>query len=208
VAEATKELEEEKPEVKVEVEKKPTVQGDALAMAQMQELIRARTHMKRGGDIRMASLTAKLNEQQRMMLYSSNRKDNAVTTMLLNWLVPSLGSFIQGDTTGGIVELSLAATGLIMIANGESEYYDSTYGYWYWDYNTFWYVGWGVLGVYIVYYVVRPFTFVRQWNQNLAKVLQVPYLAILDPRETTFSLVPTDNGVDWRFGLNLVSIEY
>jgi hypothetical protein len=204
VAEATKELEEEKPEVKVEVEKKPTVQGDALAMAQMQELIRARTHMKRGGDIRMAPLTAKLNEQQRMMLYTSNRKDNAVTGLLLNLLLTSLGSWVQGDVSGALIELSLAATGIVCIAGGvEYDYFWDEY-----NYTSLYWVGWAVVITDIVYMCIRPFTFVRQWNQNLAKVLQVPYLAILDPRESTFSLVPTDNGVDWRFSLNLVSIEY
>jgi hypothetical protein len=42
----------------------------------------------------------------------------------------------------------------------------------------------------------------------LAKALQVPYIALMDPQESSFTLVPSDNGMDWRFGLNLVSIEY
>ena len=60
----------------------------------------------------------------------------------------------------------------------------------------------------MIYYIVRPFQFVRQWNQKLATVLQVPYIALMDPEANTFNIVPTDRGVDWRFGLNLVSIEF
>jgi len=204
VAEAATKVEEKKVEVVVETAKG----GSALAIAQLQELIRTRTHMKRGGDLRMLPLASQLSDQEKMMLFMSNRKDGAVTAMLLNWLVPSLGSFLQGDVTGGIIELSLVTTGAVMMLNGESEYYDSYSSYWYRDYNSFFYVGAVVLGVYVIYYIVRPFQFVKQWNQKLATVLQVPYVALMDPDKSTFSIVPTDRGVDWRFGLNLVSIEY
>ncbi len=203
-AEATKKVEEKKVEVVVET----ASTGSAQAIAQLQELIRTRTHMKRGGDMLMFPLVSELSGQERMMLFMSNRKDGAVTAMLLNWLVPSLGSFLQGDVTGGIVELSLVTTGAVMMLNGETEYYDYYYGYWYWEYNSFFYIGATVLGVYVIYYIVRPFQFVKQWNQKLAAVLQVPYVALMDPDKSTFSIVPTDRGVDWRFGLNLVSIEY
>ena len=203
VAEAATKVEEKKVEVVVETAKG----GSALAIAQLQELIRTRTHMKRGGDLRMLPLASQLSDQEKMMLFMSNRKDGAVTAMLLNWLVPSLGSFLQGDVTGGIIELSLVTTGAVMMLNGESEYYDF-YDGWYRDYNSFFYVGAVVLGVYVIYYIVRPFQFVKQWNQKLATVLQVPYVALMNPDKSTFSIVPTDRGVDWRFGLNLVSIEY
>lgn len=207
VAEAATKVEEKKVEVVVETAKG----GSALAIAQLQELIRTRTHMKRGGDLRMLPLASQLSDQEKMMLFMSNRKEGAVTAMLLNWLVPSLGSFLQGDVTGGIIELSLAVSGLTMMLNGETEYYEIDYygfGYYYTEYNSLFYIGAAVLGVYVIYYVVRPFQFVKQWNQKLAAVLQVPYLALMDPEANTFSIVPTDNGVDWRFGLNLVSVEY
>jgi hypothetical protein len=205
VVEATKKVEEEKkPEVEVEVKKEPAPQGDALTVAQLQELIRARTHMKRGGDIRMQPLTAKLSEQQRMMLYTSNRKDNAVTGLLLNLLITSLGSWVQGDVSGALIELSLAISGVVSMASGtETDWWTGeTY------YNSLFYVGLAVVITDVVYMCIRPFQFVRQWNQNLATALRVPYLALMDPEENTFTLVPTNKGVEWRFGLNLVSIEY
>ena len=207
VVEAEKKIEEKAEEKRVEAAK-PAAEGSSLAVAQLQEMIRTRTHMKKDGPARMLPLVSQLSEQQKMMLYTSNRKDNAVTSMLLNWLVPSLGSFLQGDVTGGIVELSFVTLGLALILNGETEYYDWYYGYYYYEKNAAFYAGAAVLGVYVVYYIVRPFTFQKQWNQKLATILNVPYLAILDPRESTFTLVPTGQGVDWRFGLNLVSIEY
>jgi TolB-like protein len=207
VAEAEKKIEEKVEEKEVEAVK-PAAGGSSLAVAQLQELIRTRTHMKKDGAARMVPLVSQLSEQQKMMLYTSNRKDNAAASMLLNWLVPSLGSWLQGDVTGALIELSLGISGVVMVAVG-APYYDDYWGIYY-EPTTGYYVGWVVITSYAVYYVVRPFTFQRQWNQKLAAILNVPYLAILDPRESTFGLVPTrkGEGVDWRFGLNLVSIEY
>jgi TolB-like protein len=201
-AEATKKVEETKAEAA-----KPAAEGSTLAVAQLQELIRTRTHMTRGGDMQMMPLVAQLSEQQRMMLYTSNRKDNAVTGLLLNLLITSLGSWVQGDVSGALIELSLALSGAVSMVSGVTEYYDY-WGYYYYEYSGLFYVGLAVLITDVVYMCVRPFQFVRQWNKNLATILNVPYLAILDPKGNTFSLVPTGEGVDWRFGLNLVSIQY
>lgn len=205
VVEAEKKLVEKAEEKKVEAPK-PAADGSSLAVAQVQELIRTRTHMQKDGPARMLPLVTQLSEQQKMMLYTSNRKDGAVTAMLLNLLVTSLGSWVQGDASGALIELSLAVTGAVCMASGVTEYYDF-YGSYY-EYNSLFYLGLTTLVLDIVYMCVRPFSFQKQWNQNLATILNVPYLAVLDPRESTFSLVPTGQGVDWRFGLNLVSIEY
>ncbi|MBN2551446.1 MAG: hypothetical protein JXB06_01695, partial [Spirochaetales bacterium] len=96
VVEAGDKAEGEKKEVEVVVEK-PAAQGDSLTVAQLQELIRQRTHIKKGGASQMLPLVTQISEQQKMMLYTSNRKDNAVTGLLLNLLVTSLGSWVQGD---------------------------------------------------------------------------------------------------------------
>jgi hypothetical protein len=157
--------------------------------------------------MQMMPLVAQLSEQQRMMLYTSNRKDNAVTGLLLNLLITSLGSWVQGDVSGALIELSLALSGAVSMVSGVTEYYDY-WGYYYYEYSGLFYVGLAVLITDVVYMCVRPFQFVRQWNKNLATILNVPYLAVLDPKGNTFSLVPTGEGVDWRFGLNLVSIQY
>jgi len=203
VAEATTEVEEAKTATA-----QPPAAGSTLAVAQLQELIRKRTHMKKGGDMQMMPLVAQLSEQQRMMLYTSNSKDNAVTGLLLNLLVTSLGSWVQGDVSGGLIELSLAVSGAVCMVSGVTEYYDYYYFEYYYDYTSLFYVGLAVIIADAVYMCVRPFQFVKEWNHNLATILNVPYLAILDPRESTFSLEPTDKGVNWRFGLDLVSIEY
>jgi len=202
VAEATAELEEKEAEVV-----KPAAEGSTLAVAQLQEMIRTRTHMKKGGDMQMLPLVFQLSEQQRMMLYTSNRKDNAVTGLLLNLLVTSLGSWIQGDVSGALIELSLAVSGAVMMFTGWEEGYD-IWGDYYSEPTALYYVGVALLVTDVIYMCIRPFQFVKQWNQKLATILNVPYLAILDPKENTFSLMPTDDGVNWRFGLNLVSIEY
>jgi hypothetical protein len=176
-------------------------------VAQVQELIRTRTHMKKDGAVRMLPLVSQLSEQQKMMLYTSNRKDNAVTGLLLNLLITSLGSWVQGDVSGALIELSLAISGAVMMVTGWEEGYD-TWGVYYSEPTAGYYIGVALLITDAVYMCVRPFTFVNEWNRKLAMILNVPYLAILDPKKSTFSLVPTEEGVDWRFGLNLVSIEY
>jgi TolB-like protein len=200
VAEATTKVEEKIVEVVVE-----SAPGESsLAIAQLQELIRTRTHMKRGGNIQMRPLVAVLSEQEKMMLYTGNRKDNAATGLLLNLLVTSLGSWIQGDVNGALIELSLALSGAVALSAGLE--YDPFF-----DEYFLTGLGWAGLAVLItdvVYMCVRPFRFVRQWNQNLATILQVPYIALMDPEANTFSIVPADKGVNWRFGLNLVSVEY
>jgi TolB-like protein len=205
VVEPKDKVEGEKKEVEVVVQ--PAREADALTVAQLQELIRTRTHMKKGGSSQMLPLVSQISEQQKMMLYTSNRKDNAVTGLLLNLLITSLGSWVQGDVYGGLIELSLALTGAVCMVSGIDEYYDY-WGYYNVDYTGLFYVGLAVLITDVVYMCVRPFQFVKQWNKNLADALQVPYIALLDPEQSTFSVVPTAKGVDWRFGLNLVSIEY
>jgi hypothetical protein len=106
-----------------------------------------------------------------------------------------------------LIELSLALSGAVLMVTGWDSYYDY-WGYYYEEPTTGYYVGIAVLVTDVVYMCVRPFQFVKQWNQNLATILNVPYLAILDPKESTFTLMPTKNGTDWRFGLNLISIGY
>ena len=156
----------------------------------------------------MMPLVAQLSEQQKMMLFTTNRKDNGGMGLLLNLLLTSLGSWVQGDVSGALTELSMALAGGLCMAGGISEYYDYYYGYYYYDYNSLFYVGVALIATNVVYMCIRPFQFVKQWNQNLATALQVPYIALLDAKENTFTIAPAGDGLDWRFGLNLVSIEY
>ncbi|GEM_PF-1829250 len=196
VAEAREKLEEQKsPEVK----EQPVAGSSTIALASLQELIRKRTHMKRDGAQQMQPFVAQIGDQTRMLLYTSNRKNDGMMGLLVNLLAPGacIGSWIQGDVQGVLWSYMFLIAGGLSIAAG-AENYDS-------DMEA---AGAAMLVFNGLYFCLRPFRFVKIWNQNLAKALAVPYLSIMDPRESTLTLVPTDHGVDWRFGLNLVSVEY
>jgi TolB-like protein len=177
--------------------------GNAAATMQMQALIRAKAHMRQSGQLQMMSLADQLSDSERLMLYSTNRKDNAVMALLLNLLLTSLGSWIQGDSAGALVELSWMALGIVGVTTGWD------YDYWGYAYpNWFYYVGIGAIAFNIVYMCVRPFTYQRQWNTNLARGLKTVTLSVLDADAMTFDVFRTERGPEWKMGLSLVSFEY
>jgi TolB-like protein len=181
----------------------PAAVGNAAATMQMQALIRAKAHMRQSGQLQMMSLADQLSDSERLMLYSTNRKDNAVMALLLNLLLTSLGSWIQGDSAGALVELSWMALGIVGVTTGWD------YDYWGYAYpNWFYYVGIGAIAFNIVYMCVRPFTYQRQWNTNLARGLKTVTLSVLDADAMTFDVFRTERGPEWKMGLSLVSFEY
>ncbi len=176
--------------------------GNALAAMQMQALIHAKAHLRRSGQKQMMSLADELSVSERLMLYSTNRKYNAAMILLLN-LVPSLGSWMQGDGSGAVVELSLFSVGLLGMSTGET--YDWYYGT---GHNALYYAGALTVGFYFVYSCVRPFNYQRTWNARLARGLKTVNLSVLDPGGLSFDLYRTPQGPEWTMGLSLVSFEY
>jgi len=177
--------------------------GNAAATMQMQALIRAKAHMRQSGQLQMMAVADQLSDSERLMLYSTNRKDNAVMGLLLNILLTSLGSWVQGDSAGALVELSWMALGIVGVTTGWD------YDYWGYAYpNWFYYVGIGAIAFNVVYMCVRPFTYQRQWNTNLARGLKTVTLSVLDADAMTFDVYKTERGPEWKMGLSLVSFEY
>jgi len=181
--------------------------SDPMISIQLQSLIRSRAHMNEPGRLQMMSLADQLTEPERLMLYTTNQKNNAGVALLLNLLLTSLGSWIQGDVTGALVQLANMTVAILGISYGWDEYYDYYYGY-YEEPNAFYYIGWGFLAINIVYMCVRPFTFQRQWNTNLAKGLKTFALSFLDEEGATFVVKATERGPEWKLGLSLVRLEY
>jgi TolB-like protein len=172
--------------------------GNAAATLQMQVLIRAKAHMRRAGQLQMMNLSDQLNDSERLMLYASNRKDDAVLALLLNILIPSLGSWIQGDSGGGLVGLTWLALGVVGTAAGYDAY----------DPSGLYYLGAGSFVFAYVYGCARPFAFQRQWNINLARGLKTVTLSVLDADGMSFGVHRTERGPEWKMGLSLVSFEY
>jgi TolB-like protein len=196
-----------KTEQAAEVKPEPA-KSDPMITMQLQSLIKSRAHMNEAGRMQMMGLADQLTEQDRLLLYTTNAKSNAGVALLLNLLLSSLGSWIQGDVAGGLVELTFMTTALLGTSLGWTTYYDYYWGYSYREPNAFFYVGVGFLVINIVYMCVRPFTYQKKWNTNLARGLKTLVLSILDEEGSTFAVRLTERGPEWKLGLNLVSFEY
>jgi TolB-like protein len=181
--------------------------SDPMITMQLQSLIRSRAHMREPGRLQMMQLADQLSEQDRLLLYTTNQKNNAGVALLLNLLLTSLGSWVQGDVSGALTEIALALTAIVGVTTGWTEYYDYYYG-WYSEPNAFYYIGLGFVAIEIVYLCVRPFTFQRQWNANLARGLKTIALSFLDEEGANFGVRPTEHGPEWKLGLSLVSLKY
>jgi hypothetical protein len=99
-------------------------------------------------------------------------------------------------------------TAILGVTLGWTDYYDYYYGYWYREPNAFYYTGLAILVVNIIYMCVRPFTYQRQWNTNLARGLKTFALSFLDEEGGTFAVRVTEHGPEWKLGLSLVSFKY
>jgi TolB-like protein len=181
-------------------EEKPTPEmpvADPLAATKLQALIKSRAHLRPVGQQEMKALSALLDERDRLYLYSSNDKDNALLGLLLNLLVPGvgIGSWVQADFTGGLWQLGLTAVGGACTAAGLAR-------------PVLYFVGAGILAYDVVYLVVRPFSWVKIWNRSLAAALDVPYVALLEPEGNVLLVERSPAGTQWRLALNLVRIRY
>jgi len=181
----------------------PAAQNPA-AMAQVQALIRSKGHMKPVTKAQMAVVAQGLSDNDRTLLYATNQKDNAGLALGLNILLPAgVGSFIQGDVSGGLTGLLWMVTGVsCMLAGVETDYWGYT------QYNGLYYVGVAIVVADAAYVCVRPFRYQKLWNRNLAEALGVPYVSVLDLEGSGVTLQRGPAGIEPRVHLNLVSLQY
>ncbi len=172
----------------------------------LQMLISNKAFLKPVSKAQMRQLAAGLSETDKMYLYSTNTKDDAAIGLGLNLLLTSLGSWVQGDTAGALTEITMAIAAILAMTTGWDTYYDY-WGYEYSEPNALFYLGVGALVFNIVYMCARPFSWVKMWNRNLAESLGIVYIAVLDPEESSFSLIP-DQENKWALKVNLLSVKY
>jgi hypothetical protein len=55
---------------------------------------------------------------------------------------------------------------------------------------------------------IRPFTFQRQWNTNLARGLKTVAISFLNEGGSTFGVRATEHGPGWKLGLSLARLRY
>jgi len=120
--------------------------------------------------IRMES--SNLDQSQKFMLYGEYKKDQWVP-FLVNFLIGAgIGSFIQGDKTGGTIALVGDLAGLGSVVIGASSYASASYSDPYTTSGlglmTFGYIA--LIGTRI-FELIRPFTFTARYNSTLKNAL-------------------------------------
>ncbi len=139
---------------------------------------------------KIQGISQNLTSTEKMALYSEYKKDQWVP-FLVNFIVGAgIGSFIEGDSTGGAIALTGDLLGLGSVIIGASTYASSMYSYPY-TYST---KGLGLMtfGYVVVvgsriFEIIRPFTWTARYNSTLKQSLN--YLAGI-------SFVPSfENGV-------------
>ncbi len=139
---------------------------------------------------KIQGLSQNLTSTEKMALYSEYKKDQWVP-FLVNFIVGAgIGSFIEGDTTGGVIALTGDIVGLGSVIIGATTYASSMYSYPY-TYSTKG-LGLATFGYVVligsrIFEIIRPFTYTARYNSTLKQSLN--YLAGI-------SFVPSfENGV-------------
>jgi hypothetical protein len=189
----------------------PGDESDAQTAAILQALdsqISERVFLSPEGRARMQDAAAGLTETQKFFVFTSHRKNDAFIGVVLNMVLPGLGSAFQADWGAGALMLGLRAVGLapLIYSLGIAETGQtgpipaSLEGYLF--------VG-GVVLVAASYVlcVVRPFSWVAQWNEDLALALGTR-VSFIDLTRSRVSFQPDSAGTGWKVDLDLVSFQY
>ena len=137
-------------------------------------------------------LSKDLSSTEKMALYSEYKKDQWVPFLVNFVLGAGVGSFIEGDTTGGAIALGSDVAGLACVLIGAGSYASAVYADPYTTSGlglmTFGYVA--LIGSRI-FEIVRPFTYTAHYNSTLKQSLNYFGGLSFEP-----SLVPSySNGV-------------
>jgi len=186
------------------------------ALAQLRTLIHNNAFRDSAGRDQMKRLVSQVTMNERSMLYVNNRKNDAGVSFGLNFLLYSLGSWIQGDYTAAIINDVILIAGAALMASGYTEYYDYYYGYYYTETNDLFYIGLGIVVGGWVSNLIAPFTFQKKWNNDLR--LSLGLEVAVRPNHEYYSLaqVPTklrlmngdQNSSGLSVELNLLSVSY
>jgi hypothetical protein len=120
-------------------------------------------------------LAGEIPYSERLAMYSAYERRDQGLGVGLNFFAPSLGSWMQGDITGALIQdgLLLVGVGLLYWNNNfdyeNSNFYNAENG----QTDMMMYAGITVLAGNWVFGLIRPFTYVRKWNKKLAASLRI-----------------------------------
>ena len=127
-------------------------------------------------------LSSGLSSSEAMMLYNSNKMDTGLPFALNLLLGCGIGSFVQGDTAGGVTGLAVELAGYSAVLAGYAVLSRAALSGASGTYNSLSYAGAGLiigggiifLGIRI-YELVRPFSYADKYNRTLFEALNSGY---------------------------------
>lgn len=164
----------------------------------------------RMGTYEMQRLAGDIPYSERLAMYAAfERRDQGIGAGL-NLLVPSLGSWVQKDVTGALIQDGILLLGVgLLYWNGNLDYENNNF------YNTengqsdmLMYAGITVLLADWIFGIIRPITYVKKWNRQIASSLRISGTRF----EKGYNPGPYDpyrgNSISPQIDLKLLSVEY
>ncbi len=159
-------------------------------------------------------LAGELPYSERLALFAAfERRDQGLGTGL-NFFIPSLGSWMQGDIAGALIQDGLLLVGAgLLYWNGNFDYENSNfYNKLNGQSNMMMYAGITVLAADWIFGLIRPLTYVRKWNMKLAASLRIS----ADALEQGYTPGPYNPYAEYRAGnattaqlkIDLLEIQY
>jgi hypothetical protein len=138
-------------------------------------LLHEKAFLDKMGIYEVQRLAGEIPYSERLAMYSAyERRDQGIGAGL-NFIIPSLGSWVQGDVKGALIQDGLFLLGLGLIYFNENHDYEG---------STFYnnengqsdmmkYAGITVLAGNWIFGLIRPFTYTRKMNKKLAYSLRI-----------------------------------
>lgn len=138
---------------------------------QITQILNTNTPMD-DADYQMISLfSPELSDSEKMIVFSAN-KESPWGPFILNFILGAgIGSFVQGNTSAGWIELGLGAAGLILYISGVSDLLDSDPAENSTDGAGKMMIGALSLLTARVYGIISPFTYAKSANDSLTDAL-------------------------------------
>jgi len=165
------------------------------------------------GIYEMQRIAGDIPYSDRLAMYMAFKRKDQMLGTGFNFFVPSLGSWLQGDVTGALIQDGLLLLGAgLLYWNGNFDYENNTF------YNNengqsdmMLYAGATILIADWIFGIIRPFTFVKKWNKQIAYSLRISATALdkgYDPGPYDTYGGYSSRGGDTQIQVNLLSFEY
>jgi hypothetical protein len=173
-------------------------------------MLHEKSFRDRMGIYEMQRLAGEIPYSDRLSMYADFERRDQGIGIGLNLLVPSLGSWVQGDVGGAIIQDGLLLLGAgLLYWNGSYDYdnrnfYNNENG----QSNMMMYAGITLLVADWIFGIIRPFTYVKKWNKRIASSLRISGTRF----ESGYNPGPYDpyseRAADSQIDLELLSVEY